>query len=348
MRRLPILVLVAAFACAVAYGAARPQPAVALGFFDRQVKQNVLLLRGYIDRQAARNGFLYPTRAQVRKGGGLSAPVWPLNPWSGRPMAPGSGRGAFTYTPAAGRHSYTLVAHLSGGSYRLTGASPAWLATERARSAAELATVRADLTTTQSQLAAAQDTEAELGARVVKGYIESWGFLHNATAPLSADISPAGVGAGYGFWPKNPWSGGDMALGWSAGDLSYAHQSDGISYAFAVRSSAGAIDLSGAVPQALRTSVDALKDELMKADVYYLQASVDRYALDHSDTYPPSIYSKAALSDYAFDYWPKNPWTGTDMADSNNRGDYTYTQLDGGAHYRLAGHISATQDYVVP
>ncbi len=352
MRRLPILVLVATLACAAAYGAARPQPAAALSLADQQVKQNVLLLRGYIDRQAARNGFVYPTRTQVRKGGGLSATVWPLNPWTGKAMAPGSGRGSFTYIPAADRHSYTLVAHLSKGSYKVTGASPNWLATERAKAVADLTAVQADLTgaqadlsTAQSQLAAAQDSEAELGARVIKGYIESWGLLHNASAPLSADIVPAGVGASQAFWPKNPWTGADMAVGWGAGDLSYAHLSDGVSYGLGVRSSAGLVDLSGAVPQAIRNATNTLRDELTKANMYYLQASVDRYAMDNADTFPPTGSLNAPLTNYAFDYWPMNPWTGFSMASSTARGDYTYTQ--GAGTYQIAGHLSDSTDYTV-
>jgi hypothetical protein len=353
MRRLPILVLVAALTCAAAYGAVRPQPAAALSLADQQAKQNVLLLRGYLDRQASGSGFLYPTKAQVRKGGGLSAPVWPLNPWTGKAMAPGAGRGSFTYTPAADRHSYTLVAHLSKGSYKLTGASPGWLATERAKAAADLTAVQADLTgaradlsAARSQLAAAHDSEAELGARVIKGYIESWGLLHNASAPQTADVSPAGVGAGY-FWPKNPWTGADMAVGSGvdAGDLNFADLPDGISYVLSVHTSAGRVDLDGAVTQTLKNSRDALRDELMKANMYYLQASVDRYAMDFNDTFPPTGSLNAPLGNYAFDYWPMNPWTGVDMAYSTNLGDYTYTQ--GAGTYQIAGHLSDGTDYTV-
>ncbi len=353
MRRLSVLVLIAAFACAAAYGAARPQSAAALGYVDLQVKQNVLLLRGYIERQAARNDFVYPTKAQVRKGGGLSAPVWPANPWTGKPMAPGSGRGTYTYTPAADLHSYTLVAHFSKGTYKMTGGSPQWLADERAGAAAELASVQTQLTdaqtalaTAESDLGSARNTEAELGARVIKGYIEQWGLLNNATAPAAGQITASGVGAGFGFWPKNPWTAADMAVGTAEGDIAYSPGGDGIAYTLSAHTSAGTIDLSGAVPQQLKTSLTMVRDELMKADMNYLQATVDRYALDNNDAFPSNA-SKQELNDYAFDYWPKNPWTWTDMQSSPNQGDYTYTVAAGYDSYQIAGHLFNGTDYVV-
>jgi hypothetical protein len=353
MRRLPVLILIAAFVCAAAYGAARPQPAAALGYVDLRVKQNVLLLRGYVDTQAARHGFLYPTRAEVRKGGGLSAPVWPVNPWTGKPMAPGSSRGTYTYTPAADRRSYTLVAHFSkGGTYQVTGRSPGWLATERATAASDLAAAQsqlaaaqADLATAQADLATARDTEAELGARVIKGYIEQWGLLNNGKAPMPGQITSTGVGAGFGFWPKNPWDSTDMATGSGNGDFDYWPSADG-AYALTTYTGTGPVDLSGSVPQQLANAMTTLRDELMKADMYYLQATVDRYALDNNDVFPHYV-SKQALNDYAFDYWPKNPWTWTDMVSGTNPGDFTFSVTGGYDSYQIAGHLSDGTDYVV-
>ena len=347
MRRLPVLILIAAFVFAAACGAARPQPAAALGTVDLQVKQNVLLLRGYIDTQAARHGFLYPTKSEVRKGGGLSAPVWPVNPWTGKPMAPGSGRGTYTYTPRApGRHSYTLVAHFSkGGTYTMTGRSPGWLATERATAASDLAAAQSQLAAAQADLATAKDTEAELGARVIKGYIEQWGLLNNGKAPMPGQITATGVGAGFGFWPKNPWDGTDMAAGSGNGDFDYWPGADG-AYALTTYTGTGPVDLSGSVPQQLANAMTTLRDELMKADMYYLQATVDRYALDNNDVFPHYV-SKQALNDYAFDYWPKNPWTWTDMVSGTNLGDFTFSVTGGYDSYQIAGHLSDGTDYVV-
>ena len=51
---------------------------------DAQTRQNIKLLKTYIDAYAGEHGFVFPAAAVVRKGGGLSAPVWPVNPWTGR------------------------------------------------------------------------------------------------------------------------------------------------------------------------------------------------------------------------------------------------------------------------
>ena len=105
---------------------------------DAQTRQNVKLLKTYIDAYAGEHGFVYPAAAVVRKGGGLTAPVWPVNPWTGAAMAPGKARGTYTYTVSAKGDGYTLTGHLSSGSYTVTGGTPGWLADERARAAADL------------------------------------------------------------------------------------------------------------------------------------------------------------------------------------------------------------------
>jgi hypothetical protein len=349
----PLAAFACALACAAAVGALRAQPAAALGFVDQQIKQDVLLLRGYIEIQAARHSFIYPTRWQVRKGGGLSAPIWPMNPWTGKPMAPGSGRGTYTYTPAPGRHSYTLVAHFSSGSYRVTGGSPAWLATERAKAASDLAAAQTALTAAQNDLSAAQvaakDSEAELGARIIKGYIEQWGLLDNGAAPVAGQVTPSGVGAGMGFWPKNPWTGADMAWSTGAGDFTYAPHADGVSYGLELyRSTGPQVDLSGSVSQQVRNATDHLRNELVKVNTEYLRAVVDRYALDNGDTFPAvGTVTVQSIYQYAFDYWPMNPWTGANAAPSASVGDYTYTPMAGGTMYQIAGHLGAGTDYIV-
>lgn len=93
----------------LAAGVARPGDARALSFVDKQVQVNILLLHGYIDTQVSKNGFVYPARNDVKKGGALVAPVWPGNPWTGGTMAPGTSRGTCTYTVKADLSGYTLV-----------------------------------------------------------------------------------------------------------------------------------------------------------------------------------------------------------------------------------------------
>jgi len=90
----------------------------------------------------------------------------------------------------------------------------------------------------------------------------------------------------------------------------------------------------------------------LKEAIHSLQIAIQTWSVDNGDKFPPaSVVNEEGLKIYfpAGDTpWPSNPWTGKPMKPGTERGDYTYSQLDGGAHYRLAGHISATQDFIVP
>jgi hypothetical protein len=483
-----ILVVTTLLAAAAAVA---PQTAVAMSTRDQQVKQNVLLLRGYIDTQAAGNGFLYPTRAQVAKGGGLAATIWPLNPWTGTAMVPGTIPGSYTYTPAADRHSYTLVAHFSSGSFKTGGASPQWLAAERAKATsdltaaqtqrdaakadlttvqaalatalgerddaraglastqaslaamqaslastqaslagaqaqrdaavADLTTVQAalatalgerdaavadltttqaalatalgerddargglaaaqaqrdeavaDLTTTQTaltaaigerddaraglasaqadltsaqaslasaqaQLAGAKDVQAELGARIIRGYIQQWGMLNRASTPAAVQVNATGIGAGQGFWPVNPWSGAAMAIGAGKGDVSYSG-SGASSFLLSAHLSGSDVNLNGAVAGDLETAMTNLRDKLVIANVQCLSAMIDRYGIDNNGSFPTTL-NQASVGMYALDEWPQNPWTGQPMASSLSRGDFHYSWNYSGS-YDLEGMLS--------
>jgi hypothetical protein len=441
-RLIPSVLL--ALACVATFAVAAPVASALTR--DAQMKQNVRLLRIYIERAAAGNGFAYPAAAVVKKGGGLGAPVWPADPWSGKPMAPGSGRGAYTYALGAGGSAYTLVGHLSSGSFTLTGGAPAWLMDERTAAAAdlsdaqaaaaaaradataaenerdaaqaalaatnaeladtqseladtlgqldlakadlataqadrdaaladlattrdqlayaqeqlsatqdeladvndelidakdELASTKADLETAQTDLAGMRDQTADLGARVIKGYIEQWGMLYNATAPTAAQMTKTGsVGALFSFWPDNPYTGGAMKQGTAAGDLNYAPDANGTAYSLTVRHPyAAPMDLGGVVPQQLRTALDNLRTEATNENIRVIQAAIDRYAMDYNDYFPTSEQvSWAYLSSYV-DRWPKNPWTNVLMVNGPGQGDYTYVQASGGAGYTLTAHV---------
>ena len=107
------------------------QAARDVSFVDQQVEAGILLLQGYINTWGANNGFVYPTKTMVKKGGGLTAPIWPANPWTGKIMVPGTGRGAYTYTLTSAATGYRLVGHLSKGSFKVKGGVPKWLTAER-------------------------------------------------------------------------------------------------------------------------------------------------------------------------------------------------------------------------
>jgi len=149
-----LLVVLAALTTAALPGAA----SAAENFVDKQVQMNILLLQGYVNTQAEKDGFVYPAVADVRKGGALEAPVWPGNPWTGGTMVPGTSKGTYTYRVKADLSSYTLVGHLSKGSYKVTGGVPAWLNDER-------------------------DASAKTGLALIGQYVDRWAAAHGGTPP---------------------------------------------------------------------------------------------------------------------------------------------------------------------
>jgi hypothetical protein len=171
-----------------------------VSFVDKQVQMSVLLLQGYINTQAEKNGFVYPARDDVKKGGALVAPIWPGNPWTGGNMAPGTGRGTYTYTVKADLSSYSLVGHLSKGSYKLVGGLPKWLKDER-------------------------DLSAKAGLALLQQYVEMWARAHQGAFPQAAEVAsgaPVALQPGVPIWPQSPWTHAAMTQGPADGDFAYA------------------------------------------------------------------------------------------------------------------------------
>jgi len=186
---------------ALLLAAALPAAASAApSFVDQQVQMSVLLLQGYINTQAEKNGFVYPARTDVKKGGALVAPVWPGNPWTGGNMAPGTSKGNYTYTVKADQSGYTLVGHLSKGSYKVTGGVPRWLKDER-------------------------DVSTKAGLALLRQYVEMWAGEHAGAFPAAADVvsgGPVGLQPGVPIWPQNPWTHAAMTQGPARGDFAYS------------------------------------------------------------------------------------------------------------------------------
>jgi hypothetical protein len=171
-----------------------------VSFVDKQVQMSVLLLQGYINTQAEKNGFVYPARDDVKKGGALVAPIWPGNPWTGGNMAPGTGRGTYTYTVNADLSSYSLVGHLSKGSFKVNGGVPKWLKDER-------------------------DASTKSGLALLQHYVEVWARAHQGVFPPAADVAgggAVGLQPGVAIWPQSPWTHAAMTQGQATGDFAYA------------------------------------------------------------------------------------------------------------------------------
>ena len=327
MTRRVIVVVLASAVLALTSAAAAPR-AQAVGFVDKQVQAGALLIQNYINTYGQAHRFVYPPKAMVKKGGGLTnaTVIWPSNPWTGRVMAPGTSRGTYTYTLGAGNLSYRLTVHLSSGSYVLKGALPAWLKAERVAAAADLR--------------AAHDQTAELGGRLIKGFVDQWGLLNNGTAPSTNAVAADGDLASFsGYWPHNPFTGQPMAASSAQGDYSYAHGAGG-AYSLAVRGSSGApVDLSGTVPQQVRTALESLKSALTNASIWKIRSAVDRFSHDHAGALPEEA-TPSLLGAY-LDPWPGNPFiAGQPMTDGSMiAGNYDYARSLAGT-YTITAYVS--------
>jgi len=83
------------------------------------------------------------------------------------------------------------------------------------------------------------------------------------------------------------------------------------------------------------------KDAAVKEGIHSIQVGIQSYAVDNNDTYPAvSDVAKTGAVGQNVDNWPKNPWTNLYMAQSTNKGDYTYTLGANGSSYTLAGHMT--------
>jgi hypothetical protein len=213
VRTLPLTLALALLLAATVPTAAN----AAASFVDTQVQMNILLLQGYINTQAERTGFVYPAATDVKKGGALVAPVWPGNPWTGGTMAPGTSKGTYTYTVKADLSAYTLVGHLSKGSYRVTGGVPKWLKDER-------------------------DASSKAGLALLQQYVEQWARAHQGVFPQVADLAAGGaVGLqpGAPIWPQNPWTHAAMTQSAASGDFAYSLTGGGSGYSLRVHVATG-------------------------------------------------------------------------------------------------------------
>jgi hypothetical protein len=217
MTHRPTRIIILALLIALGAAAIPTSAGAAPSFVDTQVKANILLLRGYIDEYAIKNSFTYPSAAMVKKGGGLVAPIWPANPWTGRTMVPGTARGTYTYKVTS--TSYSLIGHLSKGNYTLKASVPAWMTVS-------------------------PNTEAKVGAELLGMCIDQYAAGNGGTLPASGQVTAAGMpGFAPIIWPVDPWTGKAMTQGPAQGQFSYVVS--GATYTLSVHLAGGS---SWAVP----------------------------------------------------------------------------------------------------
>jgi len=88
---------------------------------DRQVIDGLTAINNGIVAWSAANGGVYPTTDQVTATGAVAGYVstWPTNPYTGRPMSPGTGTGDYTYEQLDGGRRYRLTGYLSSGTFTI-------------------------------------------------------------------------------------------------------------------------------------------------------------------------------------------------------------------------------------
>ena len=310
MRRLVPSVLLA-LACALLIGAAAPVAGALTR--DAQTKQNVRLLKTYIDGFAAARGFVFPAAAAVKKGGGLTAPVWPTNAWTGRAMAPGRRQGSYTYALAAGGASYTLTGHLSSGSFTLAGGTPGWLTGERAAAASALHDAQATAASAQADAAA---------ARAERDAAESDAVAARAERDAAQDERAAALAERDEAQNDLQAAQGDLA----AAQADLAEALAGLSAAESARDEALAA-LAPARDAATRSGLAMIQEVL-------------RNLAQGQGVLPQSSTLTYGTVGSSWPAWPYSPFDGQRMAQGTDPGQFTYTPGTNGS-WSLVAHLTS-------
>ena len=183
MRIKIILTICFVLACAAIVVAMRPPATSAADSRVEKLHEHLLLLDGYLEHYANAHYSCYPTVGEVRKGG-IPAALWPANPWTGRPMAAGTGSGDFVYTVSKRRLSCTLTAHYPGGTFTIHSAVPM---TRRMQN----------------------DHRNTEGGELLQSFADQWARNHGGQAPTAAQMAfnaAVGTQPGISWWPHNPWN----------------------------------------------------------------------------------------------------------------------------------------------
>jgi hypothetical protein len=340
MRRLVPSILLA-LACALIFGSAAP----AAGALTRagHTRQAISLLKVYIDDYAAEHSFVYPAAGVVKKDGGLTAPVWPVNPWTGKPMAPGTTPGCFTYTVYPNGTYYELVGHIARTSFVVSGSAPTWLIDERTTSAADLSTAQAAATAAQAaatkaaaDLTPSQDAATKNGLAMIQ---EAARNLAQGTGapPTTQLLTYENLHASWPGWPVSAFDGQPMHQGTQPGDFTYTPSPDG-SWTFVAHLTSGDYTLTqGAYDWA------AARNAQTKVGATLVGYGIELQAIQYNDTYPATV-SRDVLQNVV-DPWPANPFTGQPMSDSMTRGNYHYSTTMSG--YTLVANLADGSTYDV-
>jgi hypothetical protein len=311
------LILAAALLAAACLHAGAAAPARA-GSADDQMRDGIMALRGLIDREGANRFFQYPARSSVRPGR-LGDGWWPLDPWTGSPMRPGSSRGHFRYKVTRDRRRYRLIGYLDGSVMTLRGGMP-------------------------HSVMLAYDHRGEEGANLIRQYVEDYAAAHDGVYPLPADVTADGAVGGepqHHYWPSNPWDHANMAQRKDKGSFSYAVAPDRSSYTLRLhRALKGDYILTGATSTSpWQQLLASLEDEIVRRSGRIIAGYVDQWALQHGNVLPTVLELSAdAAVGSAHEDWPRDPSSGAAMAPGTVPGAFTYAPGAAGV-YILTVHL---------
>ncbi len=296
-------------------GAATPARAASL---DHQMREGIMALRGLIDREGAAHFYKYPTRSTVRPGH-MPGGWWPIDPWTGSRMHPGTGRGHYAYKVTPDRRRYRLIGYLDGRVVIVRGSMP-------------------------RVIKLAYDHRGEEGINLIRQYIEDYAVIHDGVYPRPADVAADGaVGSEprHRYWPSNPWDHADMTQRRDKGSFSYEVAPDRSSYTLRLhRALKNDYVLSGStVTSPWQQLLASLEDEILRRSGHILAGYVDQWYLQHGGALPRIVDLAAdAAVGSAHDDWPQDPSSGAAMAPGTAPGAYSYAPGVGGA-YILTIHL---------
>ena len=198
MRTRIVFAVCLALACAVLVVAMRPPVTSASDSRVDKLHERLLLIDGYLEHYANANYSFYPAVAQVIRGG-IPGRAWPANPWTGRPMKPGTAVGDFTYAVGAKRLSFSLTARYPGGAITIHSSVP------------------------YTRKMQNDHRSGEIG-ELLQYFADLWARRHGGQSPAADQMAfDAGVGkqSGVSWWPHNPWTHEPMQQGTGWGDFTY-------------------------------------------------------------------------------------------------------------------------------
>jgi type II secretory pathway pseudopilin PulG len=168
------------------------------------VREGIATIRTGLDKFCA-GRYAYPVASAVTPAD-LEGYVheWPLNPYTGRPMAQGHGAGDFSYWRDTSGLSFALAGHTADGT--------------------DIKYVHRVPDDEEKRSIIAE------GLHSIEVGIESYGIDHAGTLPQVTEVTQAGLGAYVDEWPVNPYTGLPMTQGTALGNFVYSLSPDAKSF----------------------------------------------------------------------------------------------------------------------